>query len=107
MITFDWLLLVNWLVAVLLPLAVGLVTTRVTSSAAKALLLALFNALIAIGTEVARALSDGTIADFNVMQAVFQLLTALAIAWGAYGQFWKPTGVAAKAQASGVQPRQD
>jgi hypothetical protein len=102
--TLDTLLLVQWVVAVFLPLLVGLVTTKLTSSLAKALLLAGLNALVAIGTELARALEDPT-GSFDAGQALFQLLTALAIAWGAYGQFWKPTGAAAAAQRSLVTPR--
>jgi len=101
----DSLLLVQWAVAVFLPLLVGLVTTKMTSSLAKALLLAGLNALVAVGTELVRALQEST--TFDAGQALFQLLTALAIAWGAYGQFWKPTGAAAAAQRSLVKAPQD
>jgi hypothetical protein len=92
--TITWSTIVGWLVAVFLPLLVGLVTTRLDSSLGKALLLAALNAILAVAVSVGQALDGGTIGDFDWLQAVFQLLTQLAIAWGAYGQFWKPTGVA-------------
>lgn len=101
----DTLLLVNWTVAVFLPLLVGLVTNRLTSSLVKALLLALLNTLVSVGTELARTLQDGT--TFDAGQALFQVLTALAIAWGAYGQFWKPTGVAESAQRALTNRNED
>src|SRR5690606_12706727 len=101
----DSLLLVQWAVAVFLPLPVGLVTTKMTSSLAKALLLAGLNALVAVGTELVRALHEAT--PFDAGAALFLLLPALAIAWGAYGQLWKPTGAAAAAQRSLVKAPQD
>lgn len=97
----TWSTIVGWLVAVFLPLLVGLLTTRLTSSLGKALALAGLNTLLAIGVEVQRALDGGTIADFDVLAALFQLLTGLAIAWGSYGQFWKPTGAAEVVQLHG------
>ncbi len=98
-LTFDWIQAITWLVAVGLPLLVGLVTTRLTDSSVKVLLLAGLNTLTGLGSEALRTWADG--GTFDAGQAVFTILTSLALAWGAYSNVWKPTGIAAAAQRSG------
>lgn len=85
-------------VTVLLPVLVGLVTKVSTSSAVKAVLLALLSAV----TGVASALIQANDADRAVdlyplaLSAVSVFVVAVATHYG----LWKPTAVSAKAQNS-------
>src|SRR5690606_31090493 len=64
--TLDPLAVVQLCIAVVLPVLVGLVTTRVTSSGAKATLLAGLSLLSSLLVELARALTDGVTYDLGV-----------------------------------------
>lgn len=84
-------------ISVLLPVLVGLVTTRVTNAGVKAVLLLLLSSATGLLTEVAH---PG--AGFDLGTAV--LLAGVSFATGVLSHFglWKPTGVAGKAADVGV-----
>lgn len=76
---------------VVLPILVGLVTTRVTSSGAKAWLLAGLTLLTSLLTELARAVSAGEVYDLGV--ALQLAVPAFAISVATHYGLWKPAGV--------------
>lgn len=86
-------------ISVVLPVLVGLVTTRVTHSGVKAVLLLFLTALNGFLVELAHP-GDG----YNVSSAL--ILWAVSFATGVLAHFglWKPTGVAGKAQEVGAKP---
>lgn len=86
--------LISFAVGILLPLLVGLVTTRVTGPGRKAILLA---ALAALSGFLSELLSD----TFSLRTALLTWIGTFLIAVGTYFGFWKPTGVSAKAQDVG------
>ncbi|MEZ7005658.1 hypothetical protein [Streptomyces sp. AD55] len=83
-------------ISVVLPVLVGLVTTRITHAGRKAVLLLLLAALNGFLVELANA-GDG----YHVGSAV--VLWAVSFGTGVLAHFglWKPTGVSAKAQDIG------
>lgn len=98
----DTVLIVNWLVAILLPLVTGLVTNRLTSSLVKHLVLASLNVLTAIGAGFVRAAESGT--HFSLAGAIFTFITSMIVAWLTYDKIWKATGAARRAQEVGMKP---
>lgn len=94
--TLDPLAVVQLILTVAMPIAVGLVTTRTTSSAVKAWLLAAFTLVASMLTELADALSSGTPYDVGV--ALLATVPLFAISVATYYGLWKPTGVGAAAQ---------
>ena len=88
-------------VSVVLPVLVGLVTTRVTHAGAKAVLLLFLTALTGFVTEAAGPHPDG----YSVGTAV--ILWAVSFGMGVLSHFglWKPTGVSGAAQDSLVTAR--
>lgn len=84
MIDLSWLEL---LVAVVLPLAVAVVTKEVRSSGLKAVVLAALAAVSAAVTAVVA--NDGVLTEATI-QAAFEYFL---IAVGTYYGFWKHTGV--------------
>jgi hypothetical protein len=81
------------LVSVVLPVLVGLVTTRVTNAGAKAVLL------------LALSVTNGFVVEYAAPGPGYDVGTAAVLALVAFGTgvlshfgFWKPVGVAAKAQ---------
>lgn len=83
------------LVSVVLPVLVGLVTTRVTSAGAKAVL------LLALST------ANGFVVEYLAPGPGYSVGTAAVLALVAFGLgvlshfgLWKPVGVSAKAQNS-------
>lgn len=92
--TAYWL---GLLISVVLPVLVGLVTTRVTSPGVKAVLLLALTALNGFLVELAGPHGD----DYSVGSAV--LLWGISFATGVLSHFglWKPTGVSGKAQDVG------
>lgn len=90
--TLDPATVVQLALTVILPILVGLVTTRITSSAAKAWLLAALTLITSIVAELARALATGT--TFDVGAAVLVAVPAFAISVATHYGLWKPTGVA-------------
>jgi hypothetical protein len=76
----------------LLPLVVGLITTRVTSSRDQFLLLASLTVLVTIATGAVSAHDAGT--PFDVVQAVLNALAGFLVSVGTHFGIWKPTGLA-------------
>ncbi|WP_435606519.1 hypothetical protein [Streptomyces ardesiacus] len=85
-------------ISVVLPVLVGLVTTRVTHPGVKAVLLLALTAANGFLVELSNA-GD----DYNVSSAL--ILWAVSFATGVLAHFglWKPTGVAGKAQDVGAK----
>lgn len=94
--TLDPAQLIQLVLTVVMPIAVGLVTTRTTSSAIKAWLLAAFTLVTSILTELYNAL--GTQSSFDLGVALLLAIPAFAISVSTYYGLWKPTGVGVKAQ---------
>ncbi|SDF99615.1 hypothetical protein SAMN04487781_3238 [Cellulosimicrobium cellulans] len=97
--TLDPLAVVQLCIAVVLPVLVGLVTTRVTSSGAKATLLAALSLLSSLLVELARALTDAVTYDLGV--ALVAALPAFVVSVATHYGLWKPVGVTDKVQAVG------
>jgi hypothetical protein len=98
----GWLL-VGLLVSTVLPLIVGLVTTRITSGGVKAVLLLLLNAIMGIGADLMNAHSQGT--AFDLTNAVFTWLTFFLVGVGMHFGLWKPTGTSGRLQDVGNSAR--
>lgn len=94
--TLDPSTVVQILLAVVLPIAVGLVTTRTTAAAAKAWLLAGLTLVASLLTQLASSLSNHVAYDLGV--ALLAAFPAFAISVAMYYGLWKPTGVGAAAQ---------
>lgn len=94
--TAYWLGLLTSLV---LPVLVGLVTTRVTNASVKAVLLLALTAATGFVVELAAPHPDG----YSVGSAV--ILWAVSFGTGVLSHFglWKPTGVTAKVQTVGIK----
>jgi hypothetical protein len=88
-------------ISVVLPVLVGLVTTRVTSAGAKAVLLLFLTAANGFLVELAGPHPDG----YSVGTAV--VLWGVSFGCGVLSHFglWKPTGLSGKAQDSLVTSR--
>ncbi|MFJ6487130.1 hypothetical protein [Streptomyces californicus] len=96
--TLDTAYWLGLAIGVVLPVLVGLVTTRVTSSGTKAVLLLFLTALNGFLVELA---NPGD--NYQVGSAV--VLWAVSFATGVLTHFglWKPTGVAGRAQDVGAK----
>lgn len=94
--TLDPALLVQLVLAVILPILVGLVTTRVTSGAKKAWLLAGLSLLTSVITQLGVAVASHT--PFDLGLALLAVIPAFAISVATYYGLWKPTGVGQTAQ---------
>lgn len=99
----DWPQLLNLLIAVILPVLVGVVTTSNVRSAWKAVLLATLSLVSGLASALLTAILNGV--PFDVIAAFLTGLAAWIIALATYAGFWKPTGVAAAAQRVGVRSR--
>lgn len=99
--TLDPAAVVQLLIAFILPVLVGLVTTRVTSPAVKAWLLAGLSLVTSLLVELARALTAGTVYDLGV--ALLAALPAFVVSVASFYGLWKPTGVTATVQDIGVR----
>lgn len=86
------------MIAVVLPLLVGLVTKYSTSSRVKSLLLLALSAVSSFFTEWLATVNAN--ADFNWQQALFGTILTFAVAVGSYLGLLKPTGVSDAAQRS-------
>lgn len=89
--TLDPAVVVQLVVAFLLPVLVGLVTTRVTSSAHRAWLLAGLTLATSLLVELGRALTAGT--GYDVGVALLASVPAFVISVATHYGLWKPTGV--------------
>jgi hypothetical protein len=90
-VTWDALSIVQLCIAFVLPLLVGLVTKTSMRGGVKALLLAGLNLVLALLSELARALTAGETFDLGV--ALISALPAFIVSVGAHMGLWKPTGV--------------
>ena len=95
-VTLDWQVVVQLILAVVLPILVGLVTTRVTAGSVKAWLLAGLTLATSVITELAGAISSSTPFDLGI--ALLAAIPAFAISVATYYGLWKPTGVGVAAQ---------
>lgn len=85
-------------VGIILPILVGIVTTRATHSGVKAVLLALLAAVSGFGAELLDALT--TSAHFDAGAAVLSWLGTFLVAVATHFGFWKPTGTSRYMQAN-------
>lgn len=88
------------IVGTLLPILVALVTTRVTSSAIKAWLLAAFTLI----STVLQSLLASTVAGipFELSAILLTAFTQFIISVAIYYGLWKPTGIAGSVQDIGA-----
>ena len=89
-------LIIGLLVSTVLPILVGLVTTKVTSPGWKAIILAVLAAVTGLLTELLASINAGVAYDLGngLVLALTSFLIAVALHFG----LWKPTTVSAKAQ---------
>jgi len=93
--------LLLWLaVAVVLPILVGLVTTRETSPARKAVFLAALALIAGLLTQLLAAINAGV--TYDLFAGLVQGLATFLIAVAVYYGLWKPTGVGKAAQSVGT-----
>ncbi|MEU2233171.1 hypothetical protein [Streptomyces vietnamensis] len=88
------------LISVVLPVLVGLVTTRVTHAGTKAVLLLALSGLNGFLVELASS-APGWDADTAAVLALVSFATAVLAHFG----LWKPTGLSGKAQDTLVTAR--
>lgn len=93
----------GFLIATVLPLLVGLVTTKVTSGGVKAVLLAGLSLVSALLTEAVNTWQTGAAYDLGqgLIAALPVFVTAVAMHYG----IWKPTGVSGVLQDVGTAPK--
>lgn len=94
--TLDPALVIQLVLAVILPIVVGFVTTRVTSGAKKAWLLAGLTLLTSVVTQIGVAVANNV--PFDLGLALLATIPAFAISVATYYGLWKPTGVGQAAQ---------
>jgi len=94
--TLDPLMVIQLVLTIFMPIAVGLVTTRTTSGSIKAWLLAAFTLITAMLTQLAAAISGHVAFDLGV--ALLSAIPAFAISVSTYYGLWKPTGIGKAAQ---------
>jgi hypothetical protein len=97
--TLDPATVVQILIAFVLPVLVGLVTTRATSSAVKAWLLAALSLVTSLLVELGRALAEGV--TYDVGTALLAAIPAFVVSVATHYGLWKPTTVSARVQAVG------
>jgi|SRR5665647_885724 len=100
--TFDLAAVVQLLVAFILPVGVGLVTTQVTSAGRKSWLLAGLTLVTSLLVELGRSLGAGEVYDIGV--ALITALPAFVVSVSSHYGLWKPTGVSGAAQDALVKP---
>lgn len=100
-VTLDQAYWLGLLVSVILPVLVGLVTTRVTHAGVKAVLLLALSGLNGFLVEYA---AGGP--GYDVGTAAVLALVGFGTAVLAHFGLWKPTGVAGRAQESLVRSGQ-
>ncbi|WNM75072.1 membrane protein [Microbacterium phage Morrigan] len=101
--TLDPALIIGLLVSTVLPLLVGLVTTRVTHGGVKAVLLAGLALVTSLLTELGAAVSNGVAYDLG--QGLLLAIPTFLIAVGMHYGLWKPVGAANAAQSVLVTPK--
>jgi hypothetical protein len=96
---FDVVQILGLLSGIVLPLIVGLVTSRVTAPGVKATILAALAVVISLLTEISAALTSHT--AYNLGNALLVALGTFLVSVGIHYGLWKPTTVSAKLQAVG------
>ena len=99
--TLDPAAVVQLVVAFILPVIVGLVTTRVTSAATKAWLLAALALVTSLLVELGRSIAAGTTFDVGIV--LIASLPTFVISVATHYGLWKPTGVSLAAQNVGAR----
>lgn len=94
--TLDAGSIVRIILAVLMPIAVALVTTRVTKGSTKAWLLAGLTLATSILAGIANAIATNTVFDLGI--ALLAAIPAFVTSVATYYGLWKPTGIAGAAQ---------
>lgn len=94
--SLDAAVVIQLLLTILMPIIVGLVTTRTTSSKAKAWLLAGLTLVSSVITGIGAAIAAGVPFDLGV--ALLLAIPQFAISVATYYGLWKPTGVGKAAQ---------
>ena len=97
--TVDPALVIQLLISTVLPLLVGLVTTRVTNSSAKAWLLAGLSLATSLLVELGDAWASGS--TYDVGQGLLLALPTFLIAVGMHYGIYKPTGTSDALQRVG------
>ncbi|QSM01241.1 membrane protein [Microbacterium phage NoodlelyBoi] len=95
-VAFDWPIIVGMIVSVVLPLLVGLATTRITASGVRATVLALLAAVTGLLTELGNALTAGV--TYNLGMGLVFALASFLVAVGMHFGIYKPTGASTAAQ---------
>ena len=98
-------LILGLIVSTVLPILTGLVTTRVTHSGVKAVILAGLAAITGLGTELLNSIQAGKTYDLGT--GLILALTAFLVAVAMHFGLWKPTTVAEKAQSILVTAKGD
>lgn len=101
--TLDPALVIQLLVSTVLPLLVGLVTTRVTHGGVKAVILAGLALATSLLTELLAAVTAGVAYDLG--KGLLLALPTFLVAVGMHYGLWKPVGAASAAQAVLVTER--
>lgn len=104
----DWIIVLQFVVASLLPLLVAIVTTKVTSPKAKAVLLAVLAFFTGLLTEIVAALVNGTVYDLG--SGLFNALAIFIVSVATYFGIWSREGknapsVTTQLAAVGVKPK--
>jgi hypothetical protein len=94
--------LLGLILTVVLPIIVGLVTTRSTSPAAKALLLLTLAAAKTVTEAWLMAVNKGV--DFALVPVLLSVAVNFGIATAMHFGLYRPAGVSAAAQAIGSHP---
>jgi hypothetical protein len=101
--TIDPILVITLVVGTVLPLLVGLVTTRVTHSGVKALLLAGLSLATALLTELGASWTRGEAYDLGT--GLLLALPTFLVAVGLHYGIWKPVGASAAVQSVGTHAK--
>jgi hypothetical protein len=96
----HWIMILQLVVGVVLPLLVGLVTNAGTSAAVKAWLLAALNVAASLGAEMVDALTNGTTYDLG--GALIAALGTFILGVGMHYGLYRPTGASAAVQSVGA-----
>jgi len=90
--------LLSLVVTVILPLLVGLVTTRVTGAGVKAVILLV---LATVKTVVEAWIAAGAGVDWDFVPVLYNAVVNFGIAVAIHFGLWKPTGASTAAQNTG------
>lgn len=98
MFTLDPALTIQLILTVIMPIIVGLITKKTTSSAVKAWLLAGTTLVTSVLTGLYDAVINAGI--FDLGQALLIAIPAFAISVATHYGLWKPTGISEAAQGT-------